>query len=129
MAITPIVNTPPPGAKKATTDRGTPGGITPGGVTDGGADRLRDHIDHGETGDKVDYPDPSAAPLGTDDEAGGYSPTPEEVALAQRHETRQGDRANTARPGDPLHGKTGPNMALYGGIAVVALLLVVWLIR
>jgi hypothetical protein len=32
---------------------------------------LRDEIDHGGRADKVDYPDPAAAPLGTDDEAAG----------------------------------------------------------
>jgi len=100
---------------------------TPPPATDGGADRLRDSIDHGGTGDKVDYPDPAAAPLGTDAEAGGFPPAPEEVALAQRTETLQGDRANTVRPGDPLHGKKGPNLALYAAIAV-AVLLVLWLI-
>jgi hypothetical protein len=34
------------------------------------ASRLRDDIDRGRTGDKVAWPDPAAAPLGTDDEAG-----------------------------------------------------------
>lgn len=33
--------------------------------------RLRHDIDSGKTGDKVDFPDPAAAPLGTDAEAGG----------------------------------------------------------
>lgn len=32
--------------------------------------RLRRDIDSGKTGDKVDFPDPAAAPLGTDAEAG-----------------------------------------------------------
>jgi hypothetical protein len=34
-------------------------------------DQLRRRIDAGETGDKVPAFDPAAAPLGTDDEAGG----------------------------------------------------------
>jgi hypothetical protein len=43
-----------------------------GQLIDGATARLRDDdIDRGRTGDKVDWPDPSAAPLGTDDEAGG----------------------------------------------------------
>ena len=33
--------------------------------------RLKADIDAGKTGDKVQHPDPSAAPLGTDSEAGG----------------------------------------------------------
>jgi hypothetical protein len=37
-------------------------------------DQLRHEIDRGMTGDKVDYPDPAAAPLGTDDEAAGAAP-------------------------------------------------------
>lgn len=36
--------------------------------------RLRRDIDSGRTGDKVDFPDPAAAPLGTDAEAGGDRP-------------------------------------------------------
>jgi hypothetical protein len=47
-------------------------------------DQLRIRIDRGETGDKVAAPDPAAAPLGTDDEAGGFPPTEEERALAAR---------------------------------------------
>ncbi len=38
------------------------------------AARLRKEIDSGKTGDKVDHPDPAAAPLGTDDEAAGTDP-------------------------------------------------------
>ncbi len=44
--------------------------------------RLRDRIDRGETGDKVAFSDPAAAPLGTDAEAGGHSPTVAEVRMA-----------------------------------------------
>jgi len=44
-------------------------------------DRLRHDIDHGKTGEKVDFPDPAAAPLGTDAEAGGHPPKPAEIAL------------------------------------------------
>lgn len=39
--------------------------------TDGAAARLRADIDRGRTGDKTEWPDPAAAPLGTDDEAAG----------------------------------------------------------
>src|SRR4051812_46485298 len=45
-------------------------------------DQLRAQIDRGNTGDKVAFPDPSAAPLGTDDEAAGLPPTPAELRLA-----------------------------------------------
>ena len=49
-------------------------------------DRLRYDIDRGRGGDKVDNIDPAAAPLGTDDEAAGNSPTPAEIKLAYKHE-------------------------------------------
>ncbi len=62
-------------------------------------EQLRRAIDSGLGGDKVDFPDPAAAPLGTDDEAGGFPPTPEEREAAYRKEAhtpaptpgRQGD--------------------------------------
>ena len=50
--------------------------------------RLKADIDSGRTGDKVAFPDPSAAPLGTDDEAAGSPPTPERVAEACESELR-----------------------------------------
>jgi hypothetical protein len=40
------------------------------------AQRLRESIDRGETGDKIPAADPAAAPLGTDDEAAGMRPPP-----------------------------------------------------
>lgn len=51
-------------------------------------DRLRQRIDHGVGADKIDYPDPAAAPLGTDDEAGGHPITREQLDLALASETR-----------------------------------------
>ena len=52
-------------------------------------DQLRKEIDRGQAGDKTPGVDPAAAPLGTDDEAGGNPPTPEQRAIeaeAQRCE-------------------------------------------
>lgn len=46
------------------------------------ADALRHALDSGKGGDKTDFIDPAAAPLGTDDEAGGHPPTREQVAMA-----------------------------------------------
>ncbi len=43
-------------------------------------DQLRIAIDRGAQGDKVDFPDPAAAPLGTDEEAAGNPPEGEEIA-------------------------------------------------
>ncbi|HEY1340953.1 MAG TPA: hypothetical protein VGF59_25750 [Bryobacteraceae bacterium] len=49
-------------------------------------DQLRHDIDRGRTGDKVDFPDPAAAPLGTDEEAAGSSPGAETVHRARERE-------------------------------------------
>jgi hypothetical protein len=46
-------------------------------------EQLRDDIDHGRTGDKVDWPDPAAAPLGADEEAAGVPPDPWAVQTAR----------------------------------------------
>lgn len=51
-------------------------------------DRLRYDIDSGRTGDKVAWPDPAAAPLGTDEEAAGTPLSPAHVAHAHAHEQR-----------------------------------------
>ena len=49
--------------------------------------QLKADIDAGKTGDKIDQGfDPGLAPLGTDDEASGTRPTPEEVRLARELE-------------------------------------------
>jgi hypothetical protein len=52
-------------------------------------ERLRSDIDHGLTGDKIDFSDPAAAPLGADDEAAGIPPSPRAVAIARRNESRR----------------------------------------
>ena len=57
-------------------------------------DKLRHDIDSGRTGDKVPFPDPSAAPLGTDDEAAGTPPTQDAIQRARSHEV--GDVAGQA---------------------------------
>src|SRR4051812_40035786 len=60
-------------------------------------EQLRERIDHGETGDKVDYPDPAAAPLGTDDEAAGQPPREIEPA-PQRASDHPAIEAGTRKP-------------------------------
>lgn len=45
--------------------------------------QLRDDIDHGRTGDKVDALDPAVAPLGTDEEAAGTPPDARAVEVAR----------------------------------------------
>lgn len=61
------------------------------------ADRLRADIDAGRTGDKVPFPDPAAAPLGTDDEAGN---------AARGHHPLRAHLADEA-PGDADKGSLG----------------------
>lgn len=51
-------------------------------------DQLRYKIDSGATGDKIDWPDPAAAPLGTDAEAGGTGPTATERRIAFENEVK-----------------------------------------
>jgi succinate dehydrogenase / fumarate reductase cytochrome b subunit len=74
------------------------------------AQELKGAIDSGRTGDKVSFPDPGAAPLGTDDEAAGTPDTPSRVALAIREETRE--RWSNDRAGPALGG---------GGIAPISM--------
>ena len=65
--------------------------------TDGGAARLRADIDRGQTGDKVDAPDPAAAPLGTDDEAGGWQAPPGTLDRLREAETSGHERTRHGR--------------------------------
>ena len=46
-------------------------------------DQLRSDMDRGRTGDKVEAPDPAAAPLGADEEAAGAPVPPDAVAAAR----------------------------------------------
>lgn len=77
---------------------------------DDNVDRLRKDIDRGKTGDKTDYPDPAAAPLGTDAEAGGHPPSDEELRIAREAERhRPSERDNAAPTVDRSRGR--PNSA------------------
>ncbi len=70
------------------------------GTTSNGphAARLREEIDRGGSGDKVAFVDPAAAPLGTDDEAAGTTPSSEQVATAMDHEATRSTAA-ARKPG------------------------------
>ncbi|WP_283180015.1 hypothetical protein [Gemmobacter sp. 24YEA27] len=82
--------------------------------------KLRDEIDHGQAGDKVSFPDPAAAPLGTDDEAAGHPPTPEQIAMARRHEVKE---EPTPRPElDGWTGNGGVKLLLGAAILLAAVL-------
>ena len=81
--------------------------------------RLRARIDAGLTGEKVDHPDPAAAPLGTDEEAAGATPTPGEARLAAR--SAPGGPGSGAL-GSRRRGGAGWPTALLAGVALAAAL-------
>jgi hypothetical protein len=58
---------------------------------------LRGDLDAGHGRDKVNYPDPAAAPLGTDDEAAGTPITEEQLQMARAQEDRR-DRVPETDP-------------------------------
>jgi hypothetical protein len=80
-------------------------------------DRLRSDIDRGRTGEKVNYPDPALAPLGTDDEAAGNPPSPAELDLEKR--------SRPARP--PVHNPESRGFALYVTLVIIVGLVLVGL--
>lgn len=77
------------------------------------ASELRQAIDSGRTGDKVRAEDPSAVPLGTNDEAAGHTPRSGEVGLAMEHEV-----GRSAPPRSPA----GTRRLLLAAMVVVAVL-------
>lgn len=89
-------------------------------------EQLRARIDAGQTGDKVAYPDPAAAPLDTDEEAGGASSRLDPASLSDRERTAM---AEPHRPRPGPHGTPGIGSAIWisvlcGGLAAGA---VIWL--
>jgi hypothetical protein len=77
------------------------------------SDQLRSAIDQGAGADKVRHPDPAAAPLGTDDEAAGTPPTPEQRRMAAAQEIRTAP----APAADPV--ETGFNWVVPAIIAIM----------
>lgn len=70
----------------------------------GSSASLRDDLDSGKGRDKVPYPDPAAAPLGTDDEAAGTPVSEEQLQMARRHELRGAGDLETSAPA-VVHGR------------------------
>ena len=64
-------------------------------------EQLRNDIDQGRTGNKVRFPDPAAAPLGTDEEAAGTPIDPKVIAQVRQRE------AKMARPTDAQRSTEG----------------------
>ena len=68
------------------------------------AARLRADLDAGEGRDKIAYPDPAAAPLGTDDDPAGTPASPAQLRMAQQQEHRRDDQGAVHVPGvDSAH--------------------------
>lgn len=89
----------------------------------GTSDRLREDIDRGRTGDKVDFPDPAAAPLGTDDEAAGDPATSDQVHMARQAELRDPD------PTPPPPGRVTQPPRLWGILLLIlAVILILWMV-
>jgi hypothetical protein len=63
--------------------------------------QLKHDIDSGRTGDKAGGFDPAAAPLGTDDEAGGAAASPEAISHARAMETVRGLNSRTTNAAQP----------------------------
>lgn len=86
------------------------------------ADSLRHALDRGRGGDKVDFIDPAAAPLGTDDEAAGFPPTREQILMAAAHELgpRPSERLRARRT---IPTRLGNGRGL--GVVLVLVLLIV----
>ncbi|MDQ2081974.1 hypothetical protein RA307_17440 [Xanthobacteraceae bacterium Astr-EGSB] len=85
--------------------------------------RLRADIDHGRTGDKVDWPDPAAAPLGTDEEAAG-TPTPEAAIDAARRQESQGVSHPQQR-----HVGFGAAWVMFAFILFAGIAAAIWILR
>ena len=83
-------------------------------------DQLRIAIDRGHGGDKVDAVDPAAAPLGTDDEAGGSSNTPAQVRLAAAHEIHSRPKQTNQETSGLGHAWWLVGFTLLLGITIVA---------
>lgn len=83
-------------------------------------EQLRIAIDRGQAGDKVDFPDPAAAPLGTDDEAGGHSNTPAQVRLAAAHELTRAPKQKRQDYAGLGHAWWLVGYTIVTGVAIVA---------
>lgn len=79
-------------------------------------DQIRHAIDTGRTGEKVPFPDPAAAPLGTGAEAGGYPPTKAELAM------------EAPTPVGPAHQRPRNLMLVFVAIIAVIALGAIWIV-
>ena len=83
-------------------------------------EQLRIAIDQGQGGDKVDASDPAAAPLGTDDEAGGTPNSAAQVRLAAAHEVRARPNSGRQRTSGLGHAWWLIGFTVFTGVSIVA---------
>ena len=83
-------------------------------------EQLRIAIDQGQGGDKVDASDPAAAPLGTDDEAGGTPNSAAQVRLAAAHEVRARPNSGRQRTSGLGHAWWLIGFTVFTGMSIVA---------
>jgi hypothetical protein len=83
-------------------------------------EQLRNDIDRGRTGDKIDGSDPAAVPLGTDEEAAGTPVPADEVARTRAREMARGRVPRQYATG------LGAAKILFGFILVLVCAIVLW---
>jgi hypothetical protein len=83
-------------------------------------EQLRIAIDQGNAGDRVDATDPAAAPLGTDDEAGGTPNTTAQVRLAAAHEVHAPPSSARQRTSGLGHAWWLIGFTVFTGVSIVA---------
>lgn len=92
------------------------------------AAQAKDAIDSGAAGDKVPGFDPAAAPLGTDEEAGGARPTTQAGALGAAHHATPPNAShpplapNGDKPRSPIAGPVAIGVGAAAALGVVLFL-------
>lgn len=95
------------------------------------SDALRHGTDFARSGDKVPFPDPAMAPLGTDDEAAGRPPSRKERALAAETQMPSKAAAEAARKKPDHEGErwAGPVVIGVALICAIAIVGAYWFMR
>ena len=84
-------------------------------------EQLRRDIDKGRAGSKADYPDPAAAPLGTDDEAAGSPPAAAEIAIARKQEVEGAPKTSQQQLDTSAYLYAGIMITIVGTLAAIAI--------
>jgi hypothetical protein len=98
--------------------------VSPPPMTKGSTSaQLKGDIDSGRTGDKNEALDPGLSPLGTDDEAAGFPPKPEQVDLARHQENSVRWRDGTEKDS---YAHRNSSKALYAYVGFIGLVLILF---